>query len=473
MNFYFYDLETTGLDPFGDRIMQFGGQRVDENLEPLNEVEEFYVKLSGDILPTPGAILVHKILPQTVNVEGVSEYQFLQWLHKKVYKPKTIYAGYNSVHFDNRFLYYLHWRNFASQPPMFESPASLDIYHLACLAVDLRPQGLKWPPPDPVKKSPHLDLGALSTANKIKNLDSHRAAGDTVTTIALAKLFKKTQPKLLDHCLQLLKPKFVKKIISQTDQPFVYNHYSNLAFGSRTTLAAIVAEHPTRVGCYIVYDLRCDITPWQNLNAYQLSLALKKINLKPRTPTPFSVLDINKIPLVAPLSVLDKDSSRRLKLKKTQINKNFQALRKSNLAKLLPKAYLELTAKPRSTVSLEKTLAQTPISANDKLKRQQIYKAKPDKIANLNLEFDNPTFKHLQFLYQARNFPKSLTTEQIIAWEEYKTQIFLKGKPSGLNIFKRQVRRSLKQFKPENEAENTNLLEELQLYIESLLPEPA
>ena len=40
-SFFFYDLETTGFDPRGGRIMQFAGQRTDLQLmsigEPINE----------------------------------------------------------------------------------------------------------------------------------------------------------------------------------------------------------------------------------------------------------------------------------------------------------------------------------------------------------------------------------------------------------------------------------------------------
>lgn len=469
MNFYFYDLETTGVHPFRDRIMQFGGQKVDKNLDPLSEVEEFYVKLSEDILPNPRAILTHKILPQTSNLEGLTEHQFLNWLSDNVYSPKTIYSGYNTNNFDDQFMRWLHWRNFAPEAPMF-NPASLDIYKLVRLAADLRPEGLNWPF-DKEKNRFSLTLTALTGANKIDH-SAHRSAGDVLATIDLARLIKKAQPKLFDHFLKLLQSKFVKEIISHSSQPFLYSHYSNLAFGAGTTLATVLAEHPTRVGCFIIYDLRRAVDDYQKLNAYDLSLRLKNVGFKNQSTTPFSILDINKAPAIAPISALDEASVSRLKLDKDKIFKNWQSLRKSQLNKTAPAAYLKIVeenALKSPSASLEELLAKTKISEADEQKRQQVYKAKIEEIANLDLKFEDVRFKQLQLLYQARNFPKTLKTDQLISWEKYKLQLFSKGKPSGLDIFKKELRRSLFKFKDDDQV--INILEELQLYIESIMPE--
>lgn len=468
MNFYFYDLETTGLHPFRDRIMQFGGQRVDENLNALSEVEEFYVKLSEDILPSPQAILTHKILPQSSNLEGLTEYQFLKWLQDNVYLPETIYSGYNTSNFDDQFMRWLHWRNFAPAAPML-NPSSFDVYKLARLAADLRPEGLNWP--FSKTKKPALTLTSLTEANKIDHM-AHSAGGDVSATINLARLIKKAQPKLFDHFLKLLKPKFVKEIISHSSQPFLYSQYNNLAFGASTTLATVLAEHPTRVGCFIIYDLRQAVDHWQKLNSYDLSVCLKNTGFKNQLKTPFSILDINQGPAVAPISALDKVSITRLKLDKKEIFKNWQALRKSQLNKTASAAYLKLieeNALKSSSISFEESLAKTKISKADEQKRQQIYKSKADEIANLDLEFEDVRFKQLQLLYQARNFPKTLKMDQLLSWEKYKLQLFSKGKPSGLDIFKRELRRSLFRFKDDDQVINT--LEELQLYIESIIPE--
>ncbi len=46
----FYDLETSGLMPRADRIMQFAGQRTDMELNPIGEPENILVKMTDDAL---------------------------------------------------------------------------------------------------------------------------------------------------------------------------------------------------------------------------------------------------------------------------------------------------------------------------------------------------------------------------------------------------------------------------------------
>ena len=473
MSFYFYDLETTGLDAFRDRIMQFGGLKVDDDLKPLGELEEFYVKLSEDILPHPQAIVAHKILPQTANLEGLSEYQFLNWLESEVYSAETVYSGYNILDFDNQFMRWLHWRNFAPAAPMSASGASLDIYQLARLAADLRPAGIKWPE-HASKRRPNLTLTALTAANDIKHQGAHRAGADVEATLELARKFKQAQPKLFAHCLQLLRPAFVKEIISSNNGVFLYNNFSNLASGAGTTLATILAEHPSRSDCFIVYDLRRAPHEWQKLSTYELSLRLKKIGRQDQWMTPFSILDINRAPPVAPLSVLDAASVARLGIDKSVIAKNRQALKQSGLAKKIADAYLKLASEAvvsdAALFFFEAPLARSKISENDQQKRQQVRAAKFDQIANLDLQFEDPRLKQLQLLYQARNFPKTLKVEQLLSWEQYKSQLFFSSKPSGQDVFRKQLRQSLMRFK--DDAETLNILEELQLYIENIMPEP-
>src|SRR5258708_3280851 len=88
--FFFYDLETSGLDPRRDRIMQFAGQRTDLNLQPVGEPVDVLVKLTDEILPSPEAIVVTGITPQKTQREGITEAELLRLLHEQVFTPGTI-----------------------------------------------------------------------------------------------------------------------------------------------------------------------------------------------------------------------------------------------------------------------------------------------------------------------------------------------------------------------------------------------
>ena len=53
--FYWYDLETFGLNAARDRIAQFAGIRTDLDLNIIDDPLILYCKISRDVLPQPEA----------------------------------------------------------------------------------------------------------------------------------------------------------------------------------------------------------------------------------------------------------------------------------------------------------------------------------------------------------------------------------------------------------------------------------
>ena len=78
--FFFYDLETSGLNAREDRVMQFAGQRTDMELNPIGEPVNILVKMTEDALPSPGAIMVTKITPQDTLRDGITEAEFVKFV---------------------------------------------------------------------------------------------------------------------------------------------------------------------------------------------------------------------------------------------------------------------------------------------------------------------------------------------------------------------------------------------------------
>ena len=111
-SFFFYDLETSGLNAREDRIMQFAGQKTNLDLEPVGEPVNILVKLTDDALPSPGAILVTKITPQDTLRDGISEVEFVKYVLDEIFTPGTVAVGYNTVRFDDEFMRAILWRNF-------------------------------------------------------------------------------------------------------------------------------------------------------------------------------------------------------------------------------------------------------------------------------------------------------------------------------------------------------------------------
>ena len=83
--FFFYDLETSGLNPREDRIMQFAGQRTDMNLNLVGEPVNILVRMGEDVLPSPGAIMVTKIMPQDTLRDGITEAEFARLAVEEIF----------------------------------------------------------------------------------------------------------------------------------------------------------------------------------------------------------------------------------------------------------------------------------------------------------------------------------------------------------------------------------------------------
>ena len=193
--FFFYDLETSGLNPREDRIMQFAGQRTDMDLNLVGEPVNILVKMSEDALPSPGAIMVTKITPQDTLRDGISEAEFARLAVEEIFIPNTIAVGYNTVRFDDEFMRALLWRNF-HEPYEWEwkdGRSRWDILDVVRLTRALRPEGINWPVREDGVATNRLEL--ITKLNDVSHEHAHDALSDVYATIAVARLIKEKQPK--------------------------------------------------------------------------------------------------------------------------------------------------------------------------------------------------------------------------------------------------------------------------------------
>ena len=171
---FWYDFETTGIDPRSDRPLQGAGIRTDEQLNEIGEPFNLYCMLSEDILPHPQACLVTGITPQRLAEQGVAEVEFMQRLEQQMVQPGTCTAGYNSLRFDDEVTRFSFWRNFID-PYAREwegGNSRWDLIDLLRTAYALRPEGLVWPQQD---GQVSLRLELLTAANGIEHGQAHDA----------------------------------------------------------------------------------------------------------------------------------------------------------------------------------------------------------------------------------------------------------------------------------------------------------
>jgi exodeoxyribonuclease-1 len=295
---YFYDLETTGFDPRGGRIMQFAGQRTDLQLnvigEPINEL----IKLSPDILPEPGAVMITGITPQMTIADGLTEAEFLKLFYKEAVKPGTIFVGFNSIRFDDEFMRFLHYRNFydAYEWQWANGCSRWDILDVVRAARALRPDGIKWPFSPEGK--PTNSLGYLTTLNKLSHEAAHDALSDVHATIAVAQLVRAKQPKLFDHLLSVRKKDKVREIV-ENGKPFMYTSGRYSSQFLHTTAAILLGRHADR-DYALVYDLRAEPAQFLDMTVDEL-IEVWKYNKDPEAlRLPVKTLKYNRCPAVVP-----------------------------------------------------------------------------------------------------------------------------------------------------------------------------
>ena len=145
--FFFYDLETSGLNPREDRPMQFAGIRTDMDLNQIGNPVNILIKLSEDILPSPQAVMVTKITPQATLMDGFTEAEFCKYIMDEIFTPGTIAIGYNSVRFDDEFMRHTFWRTFYDpyEWQWKDGRSKWDLLDVVRMARALRPEGINWP----------------------------------------------------------------------------------------------------------------------------------------------------------------------------------------------------------------------------------------------------------------------------------------------------------------------------------------
>jgi len=197
--FLFYDLETSGLNPAFDQILQFAAIRTDENFQELSRHER-RIRLRPDIIPSPGALLTTDVSVFDALTSGDNEYDVIREIHALLNEPNSVNIGYNSLSFDDQFLRFAFYRNLL--PPYTHQWKNgcqrLDIFPIAVLYWLQGSPLLNWPVVD---GKPTLRLEHLSRENNLADGQAHDALVDVEATVELARRLRQNQT-LWSDCLR-------------------------------------------------------------------------------------------------------------------------------------------------------------------------------------------------------------------------------------------------------------------------------
>lgn len=416
--FYWYDLETFGRNPAWDKVAQFAGIRTDREFNIIGEPLVLYCKITPDYIPDPTACFITGITPQKTLAEGISEYDFIKRIDKEFSKPGTCVVGYNSINFDDEFIRNLYYRNF-KDPYIREwsrGNSRWDIINLVRGVHDFRPKGLEW-----IKNSdgkPSFRLEELSKINGITHTHAHDALSDVEATIGIAKKIYEKQPRFFNFCLKLKKKDVVKKHIDIFSRnPFYHTSGMFTSVKGCTTMLVPLAVDPVNRNSIICYDLRFNPEDLLNLSSEEIKKLLfnkgeKKVHLK--------CVHINKSPMVAPLGTLNEEQSIRLGIDNESCFKHLDMIKQSeNLTQKVLDIY---------TDNSEYTTNQDPdfqiysggfFRDEDKAKFTLIHNTREEDLPELKLNFMDARIPEMFWRFICRNYPDSLTKEELEKWRSF------------------------------------------------------
>ncbi len=468
--FFFYDLETSGFSARHDRIMQFAGQRTNDELKPIGQPVNLLVKLTDDILPSPGAVLTTHITPQMTVADGISEADFCRYFLEQVATPDTTILGYNSTRFDDEFIRHTLWRNFHDpyQWAWSEGRDRWDLLDVTRLVRALRPEGINWP----TKRVAETDqlittvnLVDMAKCNGFENDNAHDALADVKALISLARLLRQRQPTMWRYLLDHHDKRSVLNIITPSQpKPFVYASGRYSSSYQKTTVATVIAEGRTP-NSYLVWDLRYDPADFTSLSEAEILGNLTADRATRRqddfVPIPIKELSINKCPAVAPLGVLDAASEARISLSRAEAMKHYHQLNsQAGLVKRLTRAWCKRPAFPPAS-DVEGKLYDGFTPKSDQTKIRLVAAADSTGLADLHPNFTDERLDELLFRYKARQYPTSLSESEEKRWQKFRRAKLERELPAYLSELSKLA---------SSPAADQFILEELQLWAESITP---
>ena len=465
-SFYWYDLETTGIDTQRDRIVQFAGLRTDLNLNPIEEPFVTYVRLAPEILPSIEASLITGITPARTE-HGRSEWQALSEINERFSVAGTCVTGFNNIRFDDEFIRYGFYRNLIDPygREWRDGNSRWDLIDLVRASGALRPDGLEWPLRD---GTPVFSLEQMARANNLQHENAHDALADVEATVALARVIKSCQPELYTYALSLRQKTTLGTLLLPVGERICV-HVSGIYPNSGYCLTPIVsvARHPIIDNRVIAVDLAgdidfiCESSVQEIRNAVFMPAAQRG---RAVTRPPLVTVAFNQCPFVAPISVVRKADADRLHIDLERIQRAQETLANCpDLAERVASVYEEGEHDPPNDP--EYALYDGFINDADRRTSERLQDALRNGNAWMNEEFMDPRLATLSQRLKARVRPEEMDADERRAHVEFVRQRLADG-DNGLDAFLRELQ--IWQRKDSLEARDREVVEALIGHAEKL-----
>jgi exodeoxyribonuclease-1 len=293
-------------------------------------------------------------------------------------------------------------------------------------------------------------------------------------TIAVAKLVKERQPKLFNYVLQ---NRGKRAIQAQLDvarmKPVLHISSKYPAEWGNAAIVAPLASHPSNRNSTLVWDLRVDPTPLFDLDVASLqTLMYTRRDELPADAPQLALKQVlaNKCPIIAPAGMLTAVEAERLKIDGDICRRHLQMLRNetgvaAKVADIFNSSMPEADGDPDHML-----YSGGFFSDHDRALMEQVRESEPDALAGLQLPFQDPRLEEMLLRYKARNFEYTLTEEEAVRWEEYRSRKLLQGDAGCYSL--PQLFNEMNEIAQSGtlSERDRHILEELALYAESIYP---
>lgn len=451
-----HDYETFGADPQRDRPVQFAGIRTDLNLNIIDDPFVVYCKPPFDYLPNPEACLITGITPQIAENEGVCEAKFISQIDAQLTQPNTCTVGFNNLRFDDEVTRNCLYRNFYD-PYAREwqnGNSRWDLIDVVRAARALRPEGINWPINE--EGNATIKLDQLTQVNGIEHESAHDALSDVYATLAIAKLVKSAQPKLYQFLFNHRAKSEANKLLQLGEfKPLV--HVSGKYSTAKNCLAVVlpICRHPGNANGIIVYDLSVDPEPLIHLSVSDIQRRIFASTADMpdgAVRIPLKTVHANKCPVLAPIAVIRANDEQRLGLDLQSCYRNIERL----------KSTPDLTTKVSTVFDNTDSWARHPdpemqiysggfFSDQDKKQMDRIRKMSPEQLSTTKFTFSDKRLAEMLFRYRARNWPESLSKEELKSWQAFCCQRLTNSEGANYSLGFRDYFQALKQLSSNSE----------------------
>lgn len=454
-SFYWYDYETFGVDPKRNRPAQFAGRRTRLDFEPVSEGEVFYCRPSMDQLPSPESVLLTGITPQICEEKGLRESEFAQTVWERLNAPGTVSIGYNTLGFDDEVNRFLFWRNFldAYQHSWSNGCSRWDLFPVVCAAWALRGDAIVWPKWEEIDPAAYpkaagrsgvcFKLEFLTKANGIEHGHAHDALSDVDATIGLARLLAEKEPRLWKWAFEnRTKDKVLAAVADAKPVVWVTPRFG-IARGCTGIAACLYQE---KNDCWM-WDLMEDPSILRTLSLEEFrarAFPTAKDREAGVERLPIRPMKANASPFVCSnLRVLAAERAAKYGIDFQVVEKNLAKLREvipliqTVFAEALGMRFADekVDVHPDPDTSL---YASGFASASDKVLFAKIRGAAPEELKALAekgaFRFQDPQFSEMLLRYRARNWPETLSSEDLSRWKALCRSRLFEGEDRALTV---------------------------------------